>query len=108
MLRKPELQLQIGVSQSVKKDLTCAFYTGGTEKYPEAGQPKGLDKALKPEDWNRIVLQAKGDTFTVWLNGQKVTEFTNPKEPEAAPIGRQIHPGLKMKVEFRNLRTKQL
>jgi hypothetical protein len=29
ILRKPELQLQMGVSRSVKKDMTCSFYTGG-------------------------------------------------------------------------------
>jgi hypothetical protein len=108
MLRKPELQLQIGVSRSLKKDLTCSFYTGGTERYPEAGQAKGLEKALRPGGWNKIVMQAKGDTFTVWLNGEKVTEYTTPKYPGAAPIGLQIHPGLKMKVEFRNIRLKAL
>lgn len=108
MLRKPELQMQIGISRSLKKDLTCSFYTGGAEKYPVAGQAKDLEKHLKPGEWNTIRLQAKGDTFTVWLNGQKVTEYTNPKYSGAGPIGLQIHPGLKMKVEFRNLRVQAL
>ena len=108
MLRKPELQMQIGISRSLKKDLTCSFYTGGAEKYPVAGQAKDLEKHLKPGEWNTIRLQAQGDTFTVWLNGQKVTEYTNPKYSGAGPIGLQIHPGLKMKVEFRNLRVQAL
>jgi hypothetical protein len=108
MVRKPELQLQIGDSRSLKKDMTCCFYTGGKEKYPEAGQAKNTDKLLKPGGWNTIRLQAKGDTFTVWLNGQQVTEYTNSKFPGAFPIGLQIHPGLKMKVEFRNLRAQAL
>jgi len=108
MLRKPELQLQIGVSRSLKKDMTCSFYTGGAERYPEAGQAKGLEKALKPDQWNKIILEAKGDHFRVWLNGDLVTDYTTSKYPEAAPIGLQIHPGLKMKVEFRNIRLKVL
>lgn len=108
MVRKPELQLQIGVSRSLKRDLTCSFYTGGTEKYPEAGQAKELEKHLKPGDWNKIRLQAKGTTFTVWLNGAKVSEYTNAKYAGAAPIGLQIHPGLKMKVEFKNIKLQQL
>ena len=79
MLRKPELQLQIGVSRSLKKDMTCSFYTGGKDKYPVAGQAKGLEKLLKPDAWNKIRLEAKGDTFTVWLNGEQVTRYTDAK-----------------------------
>jgi hypothetical protein len=35
MVRKPELQLQIGVSRSLKRDMTCSFYVGN---YPEEAQ----------------------------------------------------------------------
>jgi hypothetical protein len=108
MVRKPELQLQMGVSRSLKKDMTCSFYTGGKEKYPEAGQAKDLGKYFKPGDWNKYRLEARGNTFTVWLNGAQVTQYTNEKYPGAALIGLQIHPGLDMKVEFRNLRLKAL
>ncbi len=108
MLRKPELQLQMGVSRSLKRDLTGSFYIGGTEKYPEAGQAKNLEKHFKPGEWNHYRLEAKGDTFTVWLNGVQVVKYTNTKYAGAGPIGLQIHPGLAMKVEFRNLRAKAL
>jgi hypothetical protein len=105
MLRKPEIQLQIGTSRSLKRDMTCCFYVG---KYPEEGQAKGKDEVLKPGDWNKIRFEAKGDTYTVWLNGKKVTEYTDPKFKDAAPIGLQIHPGVKMKVEFRNIGARSL
>lgn len=108
MLRKPELQLQIGISRSLKKDMTCSFYTNGKEKYPEAGQAKDLQKYLKPGDWNKIRLEARGDTFIAWLNGAKVVEYTDTRYPEPFAIGLQIHPGLKMKIEFRNIRLKDL
>jgi len=108
MLRQPELQLQIGVSRSLKRDMTCSFYTNGQEKYPEAGQAKELEKYLKPGDWNKIRLEAKGDTFTVWLNGAKVVQYTDTRFPNGFPIGLQIHPGLKMKVEFRNIVLQEL
>lgn len=108
MLREPELQLQIGISRSLKKDMTASFYTGGSERYPEAGRAKGIEQVLKIGDWNKIRLEAKGDTFTAWVNGQKVTEYTNPKYNQPAPLGLQIHPGLVMKVEFRNIRLKEL
>jgi Domain of Unknown Function (DUF1080). len=36
-MRKPKIQLQLGVSGSLKVDMTGSFYTG---KYPEEGQAK--------------------------------------------------------------------
>jgi hypothetical protein len=108
MLRQPELQLQIGISRSLKKDMTCSFYTNAKEKYPEAGRAVNLEKYLKPGDWNRIRLQAKGDTFTTWLNGKKVVTYKDSRYLNPYAIGLQIHPGLKMKIEFRNIRIKDL
>jgi len=102
MLRKPELQLQIGVSRSLKRDMTCSFYTG---KYPEEARAPRAGDLLKPGDWNRIRVEARGDTFTVWLNGEQVSSYTNPKYDGPAPIGLQIHAGLPMKVEFRTIRA---
>lgn len=105
MVRKPELQVQIGVSRSLKKDMTCSFYTG---TYPEEARAPKAAALLKPGEWNRIRLEAKGDTFTVWLNGQQVSQYTSDAYREPAPIGLQVHGGLVMKVEFRDLRAKAL
>ena len=102
MVRKPELQLQIGVSRSLKRDMTCSFYTG---TYPEEARAARAAEFLKAGGWNRIRLEAKGDTFTVWLNGEQVSQFKDPKYAEPGPIGLQIHGGLVMKVEFRDLRA---
>jgi hypothetical protein len=102
MLRKPEIQVQIGVSRSLKRDMTCSFYNG---KYPEQAQAKRAGELLEPDDWNRIRVEARGDTFTVWLNGEQVSQYTDAKYAEPAPIGLQIHAGLPMKVEFRNIRA---
>lgn len=105
MLRKPELQIQIGVSRSLKKDMTGSFYTG---TYPEEGRaPKAFD-LIKPGEWNRFRVQAKGDTFTVWINGEQVSQYTSEKYSRAGSIGLQIHGGLVMKVEFRDLRAQSL
>lgn len=108
ILRKPELQLQIGVSRSLKKDMTGCFYTGGQEKYPEAGQAREREKLIKAGDWNHFRLLAKGGVFTVWINGTEAVTYRDPKYSGPAPIGLQIHPGLPMKVEFRNLKIKDL
>ena len=102
MVRKPELQVQIGVSRSLKRDMTCSFYTG---TYPEeARAPKAAD-LLKPGEWNRIRVEAKGDRFTVWLNGVQVSQYKDAKYAKPGPIGLQIHANVLMKVEFRDVRA---
>ena len=108
IFRNPDLQVQIGVSISLKVDRTCSFYTGGADKYPEAGRARAVDRLLKPGDWNKIRLEAEGGTFTVWLNGEQVTRYTNLNFAAPAPIGLQIHPKLKMRVEFRHIRAMPL
>jgi hypothetical protein len=108
-MRKPRIQLQLGVSGSLLVDMTGSFYTGGKPAYPEAGQAKEFRKWMKPEgEWNTFRIQAKGDTFTCWINGHKASEYTIARFSGAAPIGLQIHPGVAMKVEYRNIRLAEL
>ena len=109
MLRKPELQVQMGISRSLKRDMTGSFYVGGKGvAYPEAGRSNDAAKYLKPSDWNTFRIEARGTVFTVFINGHQTVQFTDAKYVEAAPIGLQVHPGLKMKVEFRNIRAAAL
>ncbi len=108
-MRKPHIQLQLGVSGSLKVDMTGSWYTGGKERYPEAGQAKTVKTLMKPEgEWNTFRIQAKGDTFTCWINGQKASEYTDAKFSGAAPIGLQIHPAVVMKCEYRNIKIVEL
>ena len=105
MFRKPELQLQIGVSRSLKTDMTGCFYLGG---YPEAGQARDRATLIKAGEWNHFKIQAKGDRFTVWINGKEAVNYQNAKFAAPGPLGLQIHQGLAMQVQFRNLKVKPL
>ena len=108
-MRKPHIQLQLGISGSLKVDMSGSWYTGGKPAYPEAGQAKEAKTLMKPEgEWNTFRIQAKGDTFTCWINGQKASEYTDPKFSGAAPLGLQIHPGVDMKCEYRNMKIAEL
>jgi hypothetical protein len=108
-MRKPKIQLQLGVSGSLKVDMSGSWYTGGKPAYPEAGQAKDAKKLMKPEgEWNKIRIQAKGNTFTCWINGTKASEYTDAKFSGAAPLGLQIHGGVVMKCEYRNIRIAEL
>lgn len=103
--RKPSVQLQLGVSRSLKRDMSGSLYVG-RRGYPETGQAKDAAKLMHPVgQWNAFRLEAKGPTFTVWINGQKAVQYTDESFSGAAPLGLQIHGGLKMKVEYRNLRA---
>ncbi|HWA27042.1 MAG TPA: family 16 glycoside hydrolase [Lacunisphaera sp.] len=108
-MRKPNMQLQLGVSRSLKRDMTGSFYVGTPVRYPEAGQAKDIARQMHPEgQWNTFRLKAKGTEFTVWVNGQPASHYVDEKFAGAAPLGLQIHPGLKMRVEYRNLRIAAL
>jgi hypothetical protein len=108
-MRSPHIQLQLGISGSLKVDMSGSFYTGGKPAYPEAGQAKDAKKLMKPEgEWNTFRIQAKGNTFTCWINGTKASEYTDAKFSGAAPLGLQIHPGAEMKCEYRNVKIAEL
>ena len=104
-MRKPNMQLQLGVSRSLKRDMTGSFYVDAKVKYPEAGQAKTVAQLMHSEgQWNTFRLEAKGAEFTVWINGQPASHYVDEKFAAPASLGLQIHGGLKMKVEYRNLR----
>ena len=102
MLRQPEAQVQIGISRSLKRDMTGSFYVG---KYPEEAQAKRAGELLKPGAWNKLRIAVRGDTFTVWLNGEQVSTYTSTAHRGPGPIGLQIHKNVQMKIEFRNLKA---
>jgi hypothetical protein len=101
---KPELQVQLGVSRSLKVDMTGSIYFKG--KYQ--GMAKGVDKLLKLNEWNTIRMEVKGKVTKVWLNGQHILTWECPEAVKAGPIGLQIHPGVKMKVEFKEMKIGEL
>jgi hypothetical protein len=101
-LRNESEQIQLGVSGSLKRDMTCAPYIGKKRGYPV--DAVGVDLLLKEGEWNRIKIAVKGKKYIVTLNGKQVLDYTTDAEPVKGPIGLQVHPGLEMEVHFRNLR----
>ena len=110
-IRKPNFQLQWGVSRSLHRDMTGSWLTDGKgdpTRYPESGRANDWEKYFKKGDWNTFRIEAKGNTFTAWLNGHQISQYTNARYAEAGPIGLQFHDGLKMKLYFRNLSLVEL
>ena len=93
-------QIQFGISGSLKRDMTCSPYIAKTGKYPVEANVKGI---FKDGEWNKFVITAKGPHYLVTLNGKQVLDYTSETAIEEGPIGFQVHPGVEMKVEFKNL-----
>lgn len=58
-----------------------------------------------PGQWNTMEIQTLGQSYTVIINGQKVTEFTGSRTTEGH-IGLQAHDD-KSKVSFKNIMIKE-
>jgi len=71
---------------------------------------KEFKELMKVDDWNDVVIIAKGNHIRHYLNGRLVLDFTD-KHPEKARdgglIGLQLHAGKPMWAEFKNIRLKQ-
>lgn len=99
------VQVQIGESGSLKRDMTASPYI------PSLGYPKeaeGIKDLLKLNDWNTIKARAIGDTYTVWLNGEKVMTYQLENANLTGPIGIQLHPSKEMTVQFKNIIVAEL
>jgi len=56
-LRHPNEQIQIGISGSLKRDMTGSPYIGSKRWYPV--EAEGVAELLKLEDWNAMTIVAK-------------------------------------------------
>lgn len=98
-------QIQIGISGSLKRDMTGSPYV------PKQGYPveaEGIKKLLKSDDWNTMKAQAVGNVYTVWLNGEKVMIYTLENAKLKGPIGLQLHPSREMSIDFKNIMVGKL
>jgi hypothetical protein len=98
-------QIQIGESGSLKRDLTGSPYIPG-KGYPV--EAEGVAELLKTGDWNSMTIVAMGPTYTVWLNGKLVLNYTSKTAEKRGPIGIQLHPDRDMAIDYRDIRIAEL
>ena len=98
-------QIQIGISGSLNRDMTCSPYIPG-KGYPV--EAKNIKKLLKPKDWNTMRIQAIGKEYTVWLQGEKVMTYKSDSAIDEGPIGIQLHGGRNMGIDYRKLKLAEL
>ena len=104
-LRSEDDQVQIGISGSLKRDMTGSPYIPKLRYPKEATKTKDV---LKPKDWNTMKIKCVDKTYTVWLNGVEVMNYTSENIPASGPIGIQLHPGNEMSISYKNIRLAEL
>lgn len=98
-------QIQIGISGSLKRDMTCSPYIPG-KGYPV--EAKNIKKLLKPKGWNTMKIQAVGKQYTVWLQGEKVMTYKSDSAIEEGPVGIQLHGNRVMAIDYRKIKLAKL
>ena len=98
-------QIQIGISGSLKRDMTCSPYIPGKGYPVEASK---VAKLLKTKDWNKLKIRAIGPKYTTWLQGKEVMNYESDSAKKEGPIGIQLHGNRNMKIDFRNIMVKEL
>jgi hypothetical protein len=77
----------------------------------QTGDAAKLTAGVKLKDWNDYEVIAEGNHVIQKINGQAFSEFTDDQADKRAMdglIGLQLHAGAAMKVEFKDLRVKEL
>ncbi len=70
-----------------------------------------FEKLMKIDDWNDVVIIAKGNNIRHYLNGRLLIDLTD-KEPKLhlleGVLALQLHAGKPMWAEYKNIRIKEL
>ena len=98
-------QIQIGISGSLKRDMTCSPYIPG-KGYPV--EAKNVKKLLQAKEWNQIKIRAVGPKYTTWLQGKEVMNYESSSAVKVGPIGIQLHGNRNLKIDFRSVSIKEL
>ncbi|MCA9069607.1 MAG: DUF1080 domain-containing protein, partial [Planctomycetaceae bacterium] len=70
-----------------------------------------FQQLFKLDDWNDVVIIAKGNHIQHYMNGRLVLDFTDAVPEQALLNGKlalQLHAGKPMWVEFKDIRLKEL
>ena len=104
-VRDSREQIQIGISGSLKRDMTASPYISG-EGYPV--EAKGVSELLRQDEWNRMTIVAIDHNYSVWLNGKHVLSHDSATAAEQGPVGIQLHGKRDMAIDYREIAVAEL
>jgi hypothetical protein len=83
----------------------------GLNETGSLGDRDALKEHIKSQDWNEVHLVVKGNRLQHYVNGKLMSDVTDNDSANRkmqGMLGVQVHVGPPMKVEYRNIRLKQL
>ncbi len=89
----------------------AVFDAAGTKTVQSIGDPAELLKHFRQNDWNTYRVVCRGPEIALYVNGVLMCHIADHHATLAAKrgiIALQMHPGPPMKVQFRNVRIKEL
>ncbi|MFB2120885.1 DUF1080 domain-containing protein [Parapedobacter sp. 2B3] len=98
------------VAGSVSDYAKGNIWTAG-EEVESLGNRDSLRLLIKENDWNEIRIVAKGNQLEHYINGtlmSKVVDNDATNRKLEGAIGFQVHVGPPMKIEYRNIRLKNI
>jgi hypothetical protein len=97
------LQVQIGISRSLQRDMTGCIYAPEDERGAYPGQTDH-----KVGEWNRLGIIMTGKRIQTFLNGEPFVDYEAIVINDEGPIGLQLHGNVHMAVKFRNIRIREI
>ena len=96
---------------ALRGDIARVDADGKSRIIGSVGDKKELSSFIKNDDWNEYHLIARGNVMIHILNG-KVMSIVIDDDPKGrrfdGRLGVQVHTGPPMKIEYRNIRLKEL
>jgi hypothetical protein len=101
-------QVQIGISRSLKRDMTACIYAPKDNKGAYPGQTDKVAEFHRVGEWNHLKVIMQGKRIRTILNDEPFVDYEGITINEKGPIGLQLHGNVHMAVEFRKIRIKEL
>ncbi|MEX2594930.1 MAG: DUF1080 domain-containing protein [Anditalea sp.] len=79
------------------------LYETGDRAWVVQPTPENVKKWYKPNEWNEMIIVAKGKDVAVYLNGYKTAELKNDPGRTEGHIGLQLHGDMEMNVIFKDV-----
>jgi choline dehydrogenase-like flavoprotein len=103
---------EVQIDQLARPDGAAIHKTGAIYGFAGPQDPDALP-IRPPGEWNEFEIHASGQDYTVFLNGEQITQYQNPDPNRGLPttanapsyIGLQTHTG---RVAFRKIQIKEL
>ncbi|MDD4869455.1 MAG: DUF1080 domain-containing protein [Kiritimatiellae bacterium] len=81
----------------------------GKKEVQKFGDAAELLKNFKKDDWNKYRIVCHGPEITLYINDVMMCQITdNETKQTSGIIALQMHPGPPMKVQFKNIKLKEL